>query len=216
MTTHKRTVLKASKKVMALGILTALLGIAALVYPGAAGNITAAAVGVFMIIGGILRLSVTASSTSWKTFGVGVFYGLLMIAAGVYLTANPDIGLNALTLVMASFFVIDGATQMYYAFKLSPIGGGSYLLVNALVSIAIGGLIFAKYPESSVYAMGVYLGLKLVIDGSTLAVTGYKVARFAKRTGKSLAEIKDAFAQKYKEFRAMQEQHRGEQTVQTA
>lgn len=216
MKNQKNPVLKASRKVMALGILTALLGVAAMVYPSTAGNITAAAVGVFMVIGGIIRLSVAGVSVSWKATAASVFYGLIMLAAGVYVLANPNIGLDALTLMMAAYFVIDGATQMYYAFKLQPMGGGTYLLTNGLLSLVLGGLIFAKYPESSLYAIGIYLGIKLIVDGLTIAITAGKIAQYAKSTGKTVAEIREAFMKEYEAFVAEQEKYKEEHIAKSA
>lgn len=190
-TTLSKSIVKSARKVMVLGILIAALGVAALVYPGTAGNVTAIAIGAFLFIGGVLRLAVAASSISWKSLAVSVFYGLIMAAAGIWAMANPDMGLDALTLLIAAYFVVDGATQIYYSFKLRPIGGGSYLLVNGLISVGLGALIFAKFPESSYYVIGIYVGVKLLIDGLILAITGGKVAQFVKTSGNNLEDVRD-------------------------
>lgn len=213
MTTISKSVLKASRNVTILGILIAVLGIVAIAYPNTAGNITAVVIGTIMLIGGALRLAVAGSSVSWKNLAIGVFYGLLLAAAGIWVIANPDMGLDALTLLMASYFVIDGATQMYYSFKLRPVGGGSYLLINGLISIALGVLIFTKFPESSYYAIGIYLGIKLLVDGIALAYTAGKIAKRAKRTDKSIEDLKAAFAKEYKAFVAEQEKYKEEKNA---
>lgn len=170
-------IIQASTNVMILGILMAALGVASLASPETAGNITAGAIGAFLFLGGVLRLFAAAVSTSWKTLAVTVFYGLIMAAAGVWAMANPEMSLQALTVLVASYLVIDGIAQIYYCFKLRPIGGGYYLLINGLISLGLGALVFAKFPESSYYFVGLYLGLKLLLDGSIMT---YVAARISK------------------------------------
>ena len=109
-------------------------------------------------------------------------YGILMIIGGIWVIGNPDMGLEALTVVMAVYFIIDGLTQLIYSLSLMPIGGGMFLLLSGLIGIGLGVLIFMKFPESSSYAIGIYLGIKLIVDGITLALTGkavYKTAQLS-------------------------------------
>ena len=89
-------------------------------------------------------------------------------------------GLEALTLVMAIYFIIDGITGFVYSFSLMPIGVGIYLLIGGIVGVILGVLILSKWPESSNYALGIYLGIKLIIDGLILALTGHAVRKSAK------------------------------------
>ncbi|MGI9530607.1 DUF308 domain-containing protein, partial [Lutimonas sp.] len=99
-------------------------------------------------------------------------YGILMSLAGIWIMMNPEMGLEALTFVMAIYFIIDGVTAAIYSFLLMPIGGGLYLLLSGILSIAIGVLIFSNWTEASNYILGLYVGIKLIIDGLMLALTG--------------------------------------------
>lgn len=170
-------VIQSLNHVMILGILMAALGVAAVASPEIAGNITAGAIGAFLFLGGLLRLFAASVSTSWKTLAVTVFYGLIMASAGIWAMANPEMGLQALTLLVSAYLVIDGIAQMYYCFKIRPIGGGYYLLINGLISLGLGALVFAKFPESSFYFIGLYIGFKLLLDGIIMT---YVAARITK------------------------------------
>lgn len=170
---------KSFKKVMILGILMAVLGIVAMVYPEGFGKISVTVIGIFMIIGGILRLLFAITSFSMGALLTRYLYGVLMIIGGVWVVGNPDMGLEALTFVMAIYFVLDGLTQLIYSVSLLPIGGGLYLLFSGLIGIGLGALIFVHWPEASTYAIGIYLGIKLLIDGITLALTGKAVYKTA-------------------------------------
>lgn len=214
-TTKSRSIEKSARRVKVFGILIAVLGIAAMAYPATTGNITAMVIGAFLLIEGLLRLAFAASSISWNTLALGVFSGLLMTTAGIWAMTNPDMGLDALTLLIAAYFVVDGITQVYYSFKLSPIGGGSFLQFSGLISIALGALIFSKFPESSSYLIGIYVGMKLLVDGLLLATAARKIEQFAKETGYNLEDFKYHFRNSLNRMIAEQKAREGEEARNT-
>lgn len=179
-TTIQKGAIKSSNPVIIIGLLAMLLGIIAVIYPTVIGKISVVVIGVFLVIGGMLRLTFSIVSFSMGSIIMRFLYGLLMIIAGIWILMNPDMGLEALTLIMAIYFIIDGITGLVYSFSLMPIGGGVYLLISGIVGIVLGILIFSRWPESSNYALGIYLGIKLIIDGVSLSLTGYSVRKFSK------------------------------------
>lgn len=165
------------KNVMIAGILLILLGIAAIVYPEGFGKISIVTIGVFMVIGGIFKLIFAIMSVSMGSLFLRYLYGLLMVVGGVYVVMNPDMGLEALTVVMALYFISEGVSEVFFSFSLIPIGGGMFFLIAGIVGIALGALIFYKWPESSTYAIGIFIGIKLIVDGLMLALTGGAVKK---------------------------------------
>lgn len=168
------------KKVMILGALMSVLGIVAIIYPEGFGKFSVTIIGVFMIIGGLLRLLFAIASFSMGTLFLRYLYGIIMIVVGCFIIGNPNMGLEALTVIMAVYFILDGITQFIFSFLLVPVGGGMYMLFSGIIGIAIGLLIFMHWPEASSYAIGIYLGVKLLIDGVTLVLTGDAVIKTAK------------------------------------
>ena len=164
---------KASKWLLIIGLLLVVLGIAAIVYPDSFGKFSSSVIGVFLVIGGFMRMMFAGVSPNFGSMLLKWLFALLMVIAGVYIVANPDMGLKALTLVMGVYFLVDGVTTVFYSFSLRSFGSGSYLMLNGILGIVIGVLIFSKWPESSMYAVGIYVGVKLIIDGGALAITGY-------------------------------------------
>ena len=102
--------------------------------------------------------------------GTGAFFGqllvgLLKLGLGFYLLMNPGIGMVALTLLLASIFVVDGAVQTSFAFQLRPAEGWGWVLVSALVSIGAGLLIAAGLPATSLVTLGALVGIKFLSTG---------------------------------------------------
>lgn len=176
LTTEK--VKKSLSYVTAIGVLLLILGIVAIYYPEGIGEVTVTIIGVFLIIGGMLRLMFSFLSFSMGSLLIKVIYSLIMIFAGGWIIINPDMGLKGLTMVFAVYFLVDGLTTLIYSFNLMPVGGGMYMLLDAIVSLVIGGFILYNWPETGQYALGTYLGIKLILDGLMLALTGQAVKKF--------------------------------------
>ncbi len=178
-TTIIKGINKVSKSVIYMGLLALLLGIVAVVFPAGIGKFTTVVIGVFLILGGIFRLSFAIVSFSMGSMILRYLYAILMIIAGIWILSNPDTGLELLTMVMAIYFIVDGFTEIAYSFSLMPVGGGAYMLLSGIAGLILGILIFSHWPESSNYALGIYLGIKLMIDGAMLSLTAYTVRKAA-------------------------------------
>lgn len=171
-TAIKKAIKKSYTTILGVGILTLILGIIAIVYPESIGKVSVITLGVFIVIGGILRMVFAIFSASMGSYFMRLLFGIIMLAAGIWIISNPDMGLEALTMVIAIYFILDGITEIGYSFSLMPIGGGFYLLFSGIVSLIIGGLVFYHWPENSTYLLGTYIGIKLALDGLMIALTG--------------------------------------------
>ena len=184
--TIQKGVKSVTKYAILVGITALILGIIAVIYPAGIGRFSAVVIGVFLLFGGITRLIFAVLSISMGSLFMRYLYAILMIITGIWIVSNPDAGLNVLTMIMAIYFIVDGITGIAYSFSLMPIGGGLYLLISGVIGLILGVLIFYKWPESSNYALGIYLGIKLILDGSMLSMTGYTI----RKSAKSISSIK--------------------------
>ena len=169
----------ATKPVILTGLLILLLGIVAVAYPAGIGKFTTIVIGIFLVLGGVIRLSFAIVSFSLGSLLMRYLYAFLMIVAGIWIISNPGVSLALLTIIMAVYFIIDGINEIVYSFTIIPVRGGLYLLTSGVVGIALGILVFLKWPESSNYALGIYLGIKLIFDGAMLSMAGYSVRKSA-------------------------------------
>lgn len=151
-----------------LGWLLILIGLIAFVFPLGFGKITVFVLGLFLVAGGFLRLMFAIFSPSLGSLLLRYLFGVLMVIAGLWLLFHLNAGLATLTLVLAIYFLIDGISSIVYSISLFPIGGGSFMLLNGILSVLIALLIWTHWPESSHYAFGIYVGIKLLIDGTVL------------------------------------------------
>ncbi len=168
---------KSSKAVALIGSFILLLGIIVIVNPLSVGKIATISIGIILIVGGILRLSFAIFSVSMGPLVLRYLFSLLMILTGAWLIGKPEASLETVTLVLTLFLIIDGITSIIYSFTIMPFGGGVYLLINGLIGILIGVLIWSKWPEASNYIICIYLGVKIVFEGLALILTGRTIGK---------------------------------------
>ncbi|NNE17087.1 MAG: hypothetical protein HKN10_01300 [Myxococcales bacterium] len=154
---------------MAVGVLVVVAGILALLSPLVAGLSIAVAVGVLIVASGVSRLFLAFKMGSFG-HGLLVFLlGLLSILIGGYMLARPGMALATLTLVLATYFAVDGGFQIIWAFRLRPIKGWGWALFSGVVSLALGIMIWRQFPMSGVWAVGTLAGIQMVFGGSSVA-----------------------------------------------
>jgi uncharacterized membrane protein HdeD (DUF308 family) len=109
---------------------------------------------------------------------------MFAIFAGGYMLANPQSALQALTVVLAIIFAIEGISAIIFALRLPPLSGAGWIIFDGAVSLLVAGLIWAKWPSSAEWAIGLIIGIKLFIDGVAITAVGVTV----KNIGSAVAE----------------------------
>jgi len=167
---------RSSKTLFWLGLATLFLGILAMAAPVIPGLAIAIMVGVMLTLAGVARLAFGLRSKSWSH---GII-GLLVVILGVFMLVKPGMVLAWLTLVLGIYFFMQGFLEIIHAFALRPLKGWGWVLVNALVSILLGGMILAHWPDSSWWVVGIFLGVNLLFTGMTMLWVGMAGRAMAK------------------------------------
>ena len=162
----------AGKKIIIFAVILIILGILSITLPAYSGMTITVILGILFVIGGALRTIFAFITTSWGSAILRFLFGLVMLLGGIWLIANPAMGMTTLTIILAIMFVVDGISEVTFSFFLKPVGGGTIMLLDGIFSIVLGILIFAKWPASGEWAIGLLVGIKLVIDGIALLTLG--------------------------------------------
>ena len=152
---------------IALSILMLLVGILAIVIPPAAG------IAVLIVVAWLLMFSGAAHLVfAWHTRSTGGFIwelllGLLYIFVGVYAWLHPIAGLASLTLVLAVYLFIEGILEFVLSFRLRPMPGANWLLVDGVVTLILAILIWRSWPSSSEWVIGTLVGISMIFSGTS-------------------------------------------------
>ena len=152
------------------GILLAVLGLAAMVVPPLASLAVTIFLGWMFLISGIVGLFVTYWARQMPGFWWSLFSAALAVLAGLVLLARPMQGVLTLTIVVGAYFLAEGVATIMYALEhrreLSE--RWSWLLVSGLIDILISFLIISGLPGSAEWAIGLLVGINLVLGGASL------------------------------------------------
>ncbi len=149
---------------IAFSILLIVLGVLAIALPLIAAIAITSVVAWLMIFGGLAHLSVAFSSR-----GASFFWELLVslayIFAGGYMALHPLIGAATLTLLLASFFLVEGVLEIAAFFQMRKHRGAGWMLFDGIITIALAALIWAHWPSSALWAIGTIVGISMVVSG---------------------------------------------------
>jgi uncharacterized membrane protein HdeD (DUF308 family) len=160
-----------------LGVLLIVFGILALASPFLAAVAVNAIVAWMIVLAGIVHLTLafrvhTAGSMIWKLL-VGIAY----VCFGIYLILHPTLGVVALTLVLASLFLVEGILDLILYAKMRSFHGSSWFLWDGIVSVILGLLIYMQWPSSAAWVIGTLVGISLIFSGVARTMMSLTVRR---------------------------------------
>jgi uncharacterized membrane protein HdeD (DUF308 family) len=152
------------------GIVLLILGILSIVVPAVATIAAEVLVGWLLLLSGIVGLIATVRMRHAPGFLWSMFSAILGIVAGIVLLMWPLSGAVSLTLILTVFLVIEGITSIFYALehKRELSGRWGAMLFSGIVDVGLAGLIFAGFPGTAVWAIGLLIGVNLVFGGCAL------------------------------------------------
>ena len=149
---------------LVFGIILLLLGIAALVRAFAATVASMVFFGWILIFSGIIELVHAFMVGKWAGFFLHLLVALLFGIAGALMVFRPVISAEAITFVMAIFFMVGGLYQLF-ASIWSHLPGWGWGAANGVVSTVLGVLLLTQWPVSGLWVIGLFVGIDLIFYG---------------------------------------------------
>jgi uncharacterized membrane protein HdeD (DUF308 family) len=164
---------------MIWGILMLICGILAIALPLASGIGVAIVIGWLVLISGVWHLIF-----AFRSRGVGgVLWQLLLAlvygAAGLAITLYPLAGLAWLTLILATFLLVEAALEIALYFNIRRRVNAGWVLVDAIITLVLAILIWAAWPFSSAWAIGMLVGVSLIFSGVSRLTLSSALSRTA-------------------------------------
>lgn len=127
-----------------------------------------------LIVGALFLASgVVQVVRTFKAWGApGYLYSLLTAIAstalGVLLLAYPLSGVFTLTVLLAIYFLIDGIATILLGLRIRHFARWGWLVFSGVVSVILSFLIWNNLPSSSVWVIGLLVGINLLMFGFSL------------------------------------------------
>jgi len=168
---------QASNWSIAWGALLIILGMLAIGSPFLAAIAVTGFIAWLIIVAGVVHLFLAfhahgPGSLIWK-----LLVGLAYLFFGGYLIVNPVLGVASLTLVFATLFLIEGVLNIILFFKMRSVGGSGWVLLDGIVTLLLGVMIYMQWPSSSAWAIGILVGIGMIFSGVTRLMLSLAVRR---------------------------------------
>jgi uncharacterized membrane protein HdeD (DUF308 family) len=152
--------------IVALGVVYLVAGFIALGSVMMATVASVFVVGVMMIVAGVAEIISAFQCKGWGKFLIWALLGVLYIAAGFITFENPLFAAVVLTLMLGAALVASGVVRIFLAFSMKRESPWLWVLLSSLITLLLGVMILARWPVSSVYVLGIFLGIDLVMAGA--------------------------------------------------
>jgi uncharacterized membrane protein HdeD (DUF308 family) len=152
--------------IVALGIVYLIAGLIALGSVVMATVASVFVVGVMMIVAGVAEVFSAFQVKGWGKFLLWVLLGVLYIVAGFVTFENPLLAAALLTLVLGAALVASGIMRIVLAFGMKQETPWIWVVLSGVITLLVGVVILAHWPVSSLFVLGLFLGIDLVMAGA--------------------------------------------------
>ena len=152
------------------GIILVILGLAAIIIPPIATLAVELLFGWLFLISGIAGAITTFMMRQAPGFWWSLVSAILAIAVGVVMLLWPLSGVLTLTLLLITFFIIEGVVSIMFALehKRELSGRWGWMLASGIVDLILAAIIIEGLPGTAAWALWLLVGINLVFGGTAL------------------------------------------------
>jgi uncharacterized membrane protein HdeD (DUF308 family) len=154
------------------GVLLIIFGMLAIGSPFLAAVAVNVVIAWLIVLAGVVHLIVAfhahrAGSLIWK-----LLVGLAYLFFGAYLIMHPVLGV-----------LIGGILNIVLFFRMRSVRGLSWVLVDGIITLQLGLMIYLQWPSSSAWAIGTLVGVSMIISRVTPVMLSIAVRKAAAAVG---------------------------------
>jgi uncharacterized membrane protein HdeD (DUF308 family) len=152
-----------------LGILLVVGGTAAIIVPSvtvAASLVAVIVLGLVLMISGVGIMIGSVWAGKWSGMLLHLLVGVLYVLVGFLITDRPWKADAVITLYLAAIFILLGGYRIVAALAVRFPQWG-WALLNGVITLLAGIIIYKHFPESSLWVIGLLVGLEMLFNGWT-------------------------------------------------
>lgn len=159
------------RRFLVQGALMIALGTLAVALPVITTLAVEILVGSLCVIGGVWRVIFLARSARLPGFGWSLAMAMVAIALGAMLVIMPLAGTLTLTILLITFFVLEAIGKILFALDLRRHSQSwSWVLATGILDLVLAALIFAGWPSTAAWAIGLLVGINMIFFGVSLVI----------------------------------------------
>ena len=149
---------------LVLGVVSIVVGILAINFAFIATLAKVAVFGVLLLIAGATEVIHAFMTHKGKDFALHLLAAALYLFVGVFMLEDLEWSAKVLTLLLAASFLVAGMLRIIFSLgTLFP--AWPWVLLNGVVDVVLGVLIWRGMPETSFFVIGLFVGIDLIFHG---------------------------------------------------
>jgi uncharacterized membrane protein HdeD (DUF308 family) len=146
------------------GIALIVVGMLAVSFSFSATLGTVMAFGVLSLVGGCAEIVGGFMARRSGGFVLKLLAGVMYIILGLLMIAHPVGAAAGLTLMIAAALLAAGIMRIILSI-MHRFEGWPWVLLNGVISLALGVMIWRQWPVSALWVIGLFLGIDLIFSG---------------------------------------------------
>lgn len=162
--------------ILAFGVVSILVGVIAIVWPGATLTAIAIIFAVQLIIGGVFRFAAAFAvplESGWLR-ALQAFLATLSFVVGIYLLGRVSLSLLVLALLLGFYWMVHGFTDLFVGVGHAELPGRGWLILTGILSV-IAGVIVVVLPGISLFTLTIVLGVWLIVFGVMAVIRALQI-----------------------------------------
>jgi uncharacterized membrane protein HdeD (DUF308 family) len=181
MATETANGIRASQRSIVWGALMLFCGVLAIFLP-------LASVALVNLLGWLILISaVWHLIFAFQTRGLGNILWQVLLAipyafVGFYMLSHPLLGMLTLTFVLAMLLLFEGVLEIVFYFNIRTVRNAGWVLLDGIITLILGFLIWAHLPSTSVWVIGTLVGISLIFAGISRIMLSSGIRRLTSST----------------------------------
>jgi uncharacterized membrane protein HdeD (DUF308 family) len=169
---------KSSFWLLVMGGLLIVVGLVAISASFIATLATVVILGILLMIGGAVEIVDALLGRGWRGFWIHLLSGILYLVLGFLLVQRPLVAAAFFTFMLATAFFVGGLFRIVFALS-ERFHGWGWVLLNGIITLALGILIWQEWPEAAYWVIGLFVGIDILLDGLSMVITVLTVRSLA-------------------------------------
>ena len=150
-----------------------LIGILAIALPVVTGLSVTVALGALLVLSGIVHGAHSITTRGWKGSMWQLVVGVVSLVAGLFVLANPVVALASLTILLVAYLFVDGIAELWMGVRMAGEPGRGTIVASGVLSLVLAAMLWAGFPADAAWAIGLIVGVSLLITGISMAAVAF-------------------------------------------
>jgi len=152
---------------LGIGMLLMLLGIVCVGTARTATTVSILVFGWILVFSSLAWLVGAFQARSWGGVFLYLLNAIIRGVTGYFLLRHPDAGAEAVTILLASLFVVGGIFRIV-ATSLIQFPRWGWTVVSGAVAVLLGFFLLGNWRTTSTFFIGMAIGIDLILDGAAM------------------------------------------------